>query len=352
MRHMIMLLVIIGVFAIGVFAAPAPAAAALPENTEFSSADAVNRWMANYWARPNPSRLPAVVRALSQLGAFKEPEGAGVYVGFIAGVLGANPGKAEDLIGKMLTGVTPVDQWVIVRSIAYSGHPGWMRWLRKFKDQMPTREAMIEKYLDGRLQTLDEVGLELKEPSFWDKVRGNLVTGWVVKPAGLTLDRSPELLDTLWGYYFASHSPTPIKRVITLLPWSKERDSVDKLTMGNMAKYTLASNAARDAGLLALLRADVKTEPEKIKPVLNEVIDAAESVETTRLRKDALASIEELKRKGPGSKRDMSTWGMIGQGAVALGCIAAAAAGQIELGIPCVIGGAASGVALTYWNNQ
>jgi hypothetical protein len=119
-----------------------------------------------------------------------------------------------------------------------------------------------------------------------------------------------------------------------------------------MAKYTLASNAARDAELLALLKADVKTEPERIKPVLNEVIDAAESVETTRLRKDALASIEELKRKGPGSKRDMSTWGMIGQGALALGCIAAAAAGQIELGIPCVIGGAASGVALTYWNNQ
>src|SRR5271165_3735360 len=321
MRHVIMLLVVIGVFAIGVFAAPAPTAAALPENAEFPSTEAVNKWMANYWARPNPSRLPAVVRALSQLGALKEPEGAGVYVGFIAGVLGANPGKAEDLIAKMLPGVTPVDQWVIVRSIAYSGHPSWMRCLRKFKDQMSTREAMIEKYLDGRLQTLDEVGLELKEPSFWDKVRGNLVTGWVVKPAGLTLDRSPELLDTLWGYYFASHSPQPIKRVITLLPWSKERDSVDKLTMGNMAKYTLASNAARDAELLAL-------------------------------RKDALASIEELKRKGPGSKRDMSTWGMIGQGALALGCIAAAAAGQIELGIPCVIGGAASGVALTYWNNQ
>jgi len=347
MRRVIMLLIVIGVFA-----APAPAAAALPENAEFPTTDAVGKWMAGYWAKPNPSRLPAVVRALSALGAFKEPEGAGVYVGFIAGVLGANPGKAEDLIAKMLLGVTPVDQWVVVRAIAYSGHPNWMHWLRKFKDQMPTRAAMIDKYLDGRLQTLDEVGLERVEPSFWDKVRGNFVTGWTVKPAGLTLDRSPELLDTLWGYYFASHSAAPIKRIITLLPWSKERDSVDKLTMGNMAKYTLASNAARDAELLATLKADVGTEPQKTKTVLNEVIDAAESVETTRLRKDALASIEELKRKGPGSKRDMSTWGMIGQGALAIGCIAAAAVGQVEIGIPCVIGGAASGVALTYWNNQ
>jgi hypothetical protein len=75
-------------------------------------------------------------------------------------------------------------------------------------------------------------------------------------------------------------------------------------------------------------------------------------VETTRLRKDALASIEELKRKGPGSKRDFSTWGLIGQGALALGCIAAAATGHVELGLPCVLGGAASGVALSFWNSQ
>jgi hypothetical protein len=86
--------------------------------------------------------------------------------------------------------------------------------------------------------------------------------------------------------------------------------------------------------------------------VLNEVIEAAESVETTRLRKDALASIEELKRKGPGYKRDISTWGLIGQGALALGCIAAATTGHVEFGLPCVIGGAASGAALSYWNGQ
>jgi hypothetical protein len=43
---------------------------------------------------------------------------------------------------------------------------------------------------------------------------------------------------------------------------------------------------------------------------------------------------------------------MIGQGALALGCIAAAATGQVEFGIPCVVGGAASSAALGYWNRQ
>jgi hypothetical protein len=115
MRRLIALFIIIG-------ALVAPAWAALPLGGEFSSMDAIGKWLANYRARPQPARLPTAVRALSALGAFKEPEGAGVYVGFIAGVLGSNPDRAEELIGRMLS-IAPVDQWVIVRSIAYSGHP-------------------------------------------------------------------------------------------------------------------------------------------------------------------------------------------------------------------------------------
>jgi hypothetical protein len=57
----------------------APASAALPSGAEFTSMDGVSRWMASYRTRPDPARLPAAVRALSQSGAFKEPEGAGVY---------------------------------------------------------------------------------------------------------------------------------------------------------------------------------------------------------------------------------------------------------------------------------
>jgi hypothetical protein len=75
-------------------------------------------------------------------------------------------------------------------------------------------------------------------------------------------------------------------------------------------------------------------------------------VDLARLRKDALASIDDLKRKGPGSKRDASMWGQIGEGALALGCIGAAAAGQIEFGIPCVVGGAVSSAGLHYWDTQ
>src|SRR5262249_14278454 len=38
-------------------------------------------------------------------------------------------------------------------------------------------------------------------------------------------------------------------------------------------------------------------------------------------------------------------WGMVGQTALALGCVVASAMGQVEVGIPCVVGGALSGAA-------
>jgi hypothetical protein len=137
-----------------------------------------------------------------------------------------------------------------------------------------------------------------------------------------------------------------------MLPWSKEPDSVEKLTVGGMAKYTLVSNATRSHDLLAMLKRASPHQPKSVAPILKEVIEAAETLEGARVRKEALAAIEELKTKGPGYKREVSLWGKVGEGALAIGCIAAAAAGQVALGLPCVIGGATSSAALQAWDGQ
>ena len=324
--------------------------AALPNNGGSITADAIMRWMTNYRVKPDPARMALAARALAQMGAFKDTENSGVYVGFIAGVIGANPARADDLVGKLLT-MPVADQWVIVRAIAYSGLPDWKGLLRKSAERMPTRKVMIEKYLSGELPTLDEMPLEKRDPTLWDKVRDHF-TGKAPNPHLMTFDQSPEMLDTLWGIYFATGNERAISWMFPLLPWSKERDSVDKLTVGSMAKYTLVSNAVRDPELLATLNRARASEPKEVAAVLKEVIDAAETMETTRVRKEALGAIEDLKRKGPQSKRDFTTWGQVGQGALALGCIAAAATGQVQFGLPCVLGGAASTAALNYWNGQ
>jgi hypothetical protein len=105
-------------------------------------------------------------------------------------VLGANPERAEELIGKILPMAT-ADEWVIVRAIAYSGHHDWQRWLRKFGDRLPSRKVMIDKYLAGKLPTLDEIALEKRKPTLWDYARGYFVTDATASAAHeTTFDRS------------------------------------------------------------------------------------------------------------------------------------------------------------------
>jgi hypothetical protein len=326
----------------------ATAAAAALRPGELATTEGVLRWINAYRTRRDLAHVPVAIHALSQLGALRDPENSAVYVGFIAGVIGANPGKADELIGKILP-LPSEDDWALVRGIAYSGAPGWKDMLTRLADRLPRRQLMIDKYVNRKLATLDDVTFGAP-PSTMDKVR-NFVT--FSKPTeAIKLDASPEVLDTLWGYYFASGSYGPISRILRMLTWSKDRDDTERLTVGNMAKYTLASNAARDADLLAMLKQGLDRQPSDIQPILKEVIEAADTMEMAQIRKAALASIEDLKRKGPGYKRDISTWGQLGQGAVALGCIAAAAAGQVEIGIPCVVGGALSSAALNYWGKD
>ena len=59
---------------------------------ELLTPDSVLRWVNGYRQKPNPSGVPDVVKALSRMGAFKDPEQAGPYIGFIAGVIGTEAG--------------------------------------------------------------------------------------------------------------------------------------------------------------------------------------------------------------------------------------------------------------------
>jgi hypothetical protein len=321
-----------------------------------ASLSVVQQWIYNYRAKPDYAHVPAAVRVLFHAQSFKEPENSGIYLGFIAGAIGSNPAKAEQLV----TGFFPIaaeDEWVIVRAIAYSGLPDWRNLLRRIAPRMPGRKVMIDSYLAGTLPTLTSIPLEETQPGMWDKFRGVFTKNPFAKEdrklkMKVTFASSQDLLDTLWGYYFATGSHVPILRIMQMLPWSKSRDTVDKLTVGSMARYTLASYAVRDAGLREFLRGELASQPEAIKAPLGEVIEAADTVQLGAVRKDALAAVEELKAKGSDSRRNLDFWGQVGVGAVALGCVSAAALGQVAVGIPCVIGGSASQGLLSFWEKQ
>ena len=117
----------------GLFAllAASPAAAAALRPADLASTEAVLHWISGYRSSPMSSGVPRRHAArLSRFGAFNDPERCGVYVGFLAGVIGSNPDKAEKLVAKTMT-MRERDRWIIVRAIAYSGLPEWKALLRR-----------------------------------------------------------------------------------------------------------------------------------------------------------------------------------------------------------------------------
>jgi hypothetical protein len=344
-------------FIIALFVLSQPANAAIaPEIDPRTSLSVVQQWIYNYRARPDYAHVPAAVRVLFHAQSFKEPENAGIYLGFIAGAIGSNPAKAEQLVTSFFP-VPPEDEWVIVRAIAYSGLPDWRNLLRRVAPRMPGRKVMIDNYLAGTLPILAEIPLEETKPGMLDKLRGVFTRNPFTKDDQKlkmmqTFASNQDLLDTLWGYYFATGSHVPIQRIMQMLPWSKSRDTIDKLTVGSMARYTLASYAVRDSELRDYLRGQMILQPVAVKAPLGEVIEAADTVQLGAVRKDALAAVDELKTKGSDSRRNLDFWGQVGVGAVAIGCVSAAALGQVAVGIPCVIGGSASQGLLSFWEKQ
>jgi hypothetical protein len=305
--------------ALALLSPPAAVAAPPKKNDPFASQENILRWINGYRSHPQPDRVPALVHAASGLGLFNDMEKAGVYVGFMAGVIEANPKKAEALVTGMFP-MPPEDQVAIVRAIAYSGHPQWKELLAKFSERMPARKVLIDRFVRGKLPTLKQ----------------------------MPLDTGAGPLDMLWGQYFATGSYEPVLRMVSILEWSTDRNNVDRLTIGSMTKLTLATNASRDKALLDMLKASMAHETKETRAVLREVIDAAETFEFGKVRRDAVAAIDQLKVKGPASTRNTLWWGQAGQTALALGCIVAGAMGHMEVGIPCVVGGAVSSAALKY----
>jgi len=302
------------------FAAHAAAKKTREAVPTFARAEAVLKWINGYRSEPEPEKLPVAVKAMGEFGLLRELDQAGLQVGFIAGVLGTNPDKAPRLVAQMFP-MPPEDQVILIKAIAFSGLPNWKQLLSAFSERMPARQVLIDKYLFGDGKTLFE----------------------------LPLDEGSFVLDSHWGYYFGSGSEPAVGRIVSALAWMKEGDSVDKLTIAAMAKWTLASNATRDKDLLDTLKGQMNLqESEVARTNLREVILAAETFETGKIRRDAVAAIDELKAKGPQSARNYSWWGQAGQTVLALGCVAASAMGQVQLGIPCVVGGAVSTAALKY----
>jgi hypothetical protein len=295
----------------------------------FSTPERLVEWVYNYSKKPTPWRVPAAVKAMRELGLFTDEEKGAFCTGFIAGVLGSNPKDGSNLVAKMLP-MPDKDQAVLIRAIAFSGRPDWRDLLTKYKARMPLREPLIDSYLSGKAKPLMEADLA----------------------------DGPSVVYTLWGYYVATGQYEPVVRIIQALRWSKNKNdgnfsikkifsgwrndpsAVEKIATGATAKWTLASYAERNRDLLGLYRAEYERQPKEIAQPLRDVIMSAEVFESEKIRKDQFGAIEDAQKMKATNEAGMSKGATAGSIAIATGCVAASALGQIYIAVPCVIGGA------------
>ncbi len=296
----------------------------------FATPDKLMDWVSNYRKHKAPGQVPKAVKAMYDFGFFGDEEKQWFCIGFIAGVLGTNPKDGPGMIPKMFP-LPDKEQAVIIRAIAYSGRPDWRQLLEKNAKRMPLRRPLIDDFLNGKRPTLMELPLE---------------------------DGGSPGIYALWGYYVATGQHQPVTRIMDALKWSKSKkdsgfawkkifsgwgrggSTLEKVTTGGTAKWTLASYAERDRELIKLYRAEAARQPKEVAEPLQEVISAAEDFEAERIRKDQYGAIEDAQRAQLSADAGMSKGATAGSLAIATGCVAATALGQAQIAIPCVIGGA------------
>lgn len=293
------------------------------ERDLFRTREQVLNWISIYREDAEPHKLPAFVKAVARLRLLEDDQRSGIYFGFVGGVLADNQTNAAGFAADMFP-LRPENQIIVIRSLAYSGLPQWKKILSGLTERMPARKKLITQYLFGKGKTLEQL-------SFKD---------------------GPQVLDAWWGFYFATGSYYPAQKIVSALQWAGEDENLELLTVGSMAKWTLATNASRDKYLLDFLRSEQAHQKGAIKTHLREVVSAAENYEVGKLRRTTLATLEKLKKNGPVKWKKWAWWGRAGQLAMTAGCVAASALGQVQFGLPCVLGGAASTGLLELLNLQ
>jgi len=300
------------------------------QQASFDTPQRLLDWVSNYRKHPDLWRVPDAVHAMLDFGLFGDEEKQWFCIGFIAGILGANPNDGPALVTRMFP-MPDKEQEVIIRAIVYSGRPDWRSLLEKNSSRMPLRGPLIDDFLNGKRPALMDLPLE----------QGGA--------AGIY---------ALWGYYVATGQHQPVMRIMQALKWSKnDEDSnfsfrkifsgwssdpsaYDKISTGGTAKWTLASYAERDRELIGLYRAEYERQPPEVAKPLKDVIEAAELFESEKIRKDQFGAIEDAQQRKLSAEAGMSKGMTAGSLAIATGCVAATALGQAQIAIPCVIGGA------------
>jgi hypothetical protein len=215
----------------------------------FADAAAVDRWMASYYLRPEPSRLEEAIGTLEEAGALRDEKRLKPVAAFIAGAV-AGDGALLDRLTERIAELSAGKRHLLLQAVALSGRSDWRRRLMAVQRILPERSLEI----DTLLATQSD-------------------------PATLSvpLDDEGLAIDMYWAHFNATGSEDAIRLVIAALGEGAQAAEIDAPQSRYKAKRTLAVRAGSDERVLQVCRHEAARQAGPVGDALREIVAAAAS---------------------------------------------------------------------------
>ncbi len=212
----------------------------------FKSPAECGPWIDSYYQHPEPARVVAAVKCLSDGGVFDNGVSIPPLAGFLSGVFRANPGMVNSWVDQ-LGALEEKHLRVVFMGIWYANLPDSKRMAMAFLERHPALRTEVDSLLKGA-------------PTV---------------PENLPLEQGAWVLDTLWGKFLATGDAAPVERIIGALAYLDAERDKDRLVIGATARWSLFANAKKHARVLEICQKAVGRQTAAVDDKLKEVINAA-----------------------------------------------------------------------------
>jgi tetratricopeptide (TPR) repeat protein len=202
---------------------------------------------ASYYQNPQPGRIPALLEELQKQG--KLDLAHMMSAGFLSQVFREHP----DRLGEWAPAIQKLDE--LPRAYV------WLAvWYSATEPAMKLLHEVVPREKGPAAETLSQIIQETSPPLDQYEVKSGAV------------------LDLLWGAFYATGRQEYIARIIDCLPWSLKtgKEDVQQIAIGKAAEWSLRENARVHPRVLALCKSELDRHGEETRPVLSELILAAE----------------------------------------------------------------------------
>ncbi|MDO8730705.1 MAG: hypothetical protein Q7J69_05960 [Candidatus Omnitrophota bacterium] len=217
------------------------------DTPNLQSEEGFNQWFSYYYLKPDPQRVPEAIRYFAGSLSEKYPNSRMPVAAFLAALF-----KADDaLTGKVFSDISADgsenSKVLMVNALWLADTVKSRELLGKAKTQWntPLLSGIIDRKNKSRADNLMEAPIQ-----------------------------SPLILDMLWATFFATGSPEPIERIISVLHLMKEGHEME-LLVGGAADWSLASNAQQHQRVYELCKAKLESSEGVTKELLQEIVQNA-----------------------------------------------------------------------------